>query len=177
MGIKGYSSVEEVEAAYEKLSSKWNSGNEVPSTSDFIKIRYAYELLTNPLWKRNYDIFGIDEHLDVIEKVKAQYAGESFSKVELPLLDDTGSDPEDFTLNVITSNDFQSILQNTEPWLIQLFSFGSKRCAQFSDVWKRIVMYALPTWCRGRIPSSLLPCLGPYHLVSAANSLFTITLS
>lgn len=30
------------------------------------------------------------------------------------------------------------------------------------------VMYALPTWCRGRIPSSLLPCLGPYHLVSAA---------
>ncbi|KAE8124010.1 hypothetical protein FH972_018922 [Carpinus fangiana] len=138
MGIKKYSSVEEVEAAYEKLSSEWNSGNEVPSTSDFIMIRYAYELLKNPLWKRNYDIFGIEEHLDLIEKVKAQYAGESFSKVELPLLDDTASDPEDFTLNVITSNDFQSILLNTEPWLIQLFSFGSKRCAQFSDVWKRI---------------------------------------
>jgi hypothetical protein len=28
-----------------------------------LQIRYAYELLTNPIWKRNYDIFGIDEHL------------------------------------------------------------------------------------------------------------------
>lgn len=25
------------------------------------QIQYAYELLTNPLWKRDYDIFGIDE--------------------------------------------------------------------------------------------------------------------
>lgn len=28
-----------------------------------LQIRYAYELLTNPLWKRDYDIFGIDEQL------------------------------------------------------------------------------------------------------------------
>lgn len=27
-----------------------------------LQIRYAYELLTNPLWKRDYDLFGIDEH-------------------------------------------------------------------------------------------------------------------
>ncbi|KAG6506743.1 hypothetical protein ZIOFF_032072 [Zingiber officinale] len=26
------------------------------------KIRYAFELLTNALWKRDYDLFGIDEH-------------------------------------------------------------------------------------------------------------------
>jgi hypothetical protein len=34
------------------------------------------------------------------------------------------SGPEDFTLNVITSNDFQSILQNTEPSLIQVQSLA-----------------------------------------------------
>lgn len=28
-----------------------------------LQIRYAYELLTNPLWKRDYDLFGIDEQL------------------------------------------------------------------------------------------------------------------
>lgn len=28
-----------------------------------LQIRYAYELLTNPIWKRNYDVFGIDEQL------------------------------------------------------------------------------------------------------------------
>ena len=27
------------------------------------QIRYAYELLTNPLLKRDYEIFGIDEQL------------------------------------------------------------------------------------------------------------------
>ncbi|KAG6535795.1 hypothetical protein ZIOFF_000824 [Zingiber officinale] len=26
------------------------------------EIRYAFELLTNALWKRDYDLFGIDEH-------------------------------------------------------------------------------------------------------------------
>lgn len=26
-----------------------------------LQIRYAYELLTNPIWRRNYDIFGIEE--------------------------------------------------------------------------------------------------------------------
>ncbi|KAG6479307.1 hypothetical protein ZIOFF_062770 [Zingiber officinale] len=27
-----------------------------------LRIRYAFELLTNALWKRDYDLFGIDEH-------------------------------------------------------------------------------------------------------------------
>lgn len=31
--------------------------------SEILQIRYAYELLTNPLWKRDYDLFGIDEQL------------------------------------------------------------------------------------------------------------------
>lgn len=32
-------------------------------SSESFQIRYAYELLTNPLWKRDYDLFGIDEQL------------------------------------------------------------------------------------------------------------------
>ncbi|MCD9640525.1 hypothetical protein HAX54_025879 [Datura stramonium] len=39
LGIRTHSSIEEVNQAYEKLSSKWNSGVEVPSTIDFIKHR------------------------------------------------------------------------------------------------------------------------------------------
>ncbi|KAF3948588.1 hypothetical protein CMV_025433 [Castanea mollissima] len=139
LGIKRYSSIADAKEAYEKISSKWNSGNEVPSTDDFIKIQYAYEFLTNPSWKSNYDIFGIDEHIHVIDRVKGKYAGESFSKIKLPLLDATVSVPEDVSLKVITHKDFESILKDTRPSLIQVFSFGSKRCAQFLAVWKRIV--------------------------------------
>ena len=28
-----------------------------------LQIQYAFEILSNPIWKRDYDIFGIDEHL------------------------------------------------------------------------------------------------------------------
>ncbi|KAG6473920.1 hypothetical protein ZIOFF_067840 [Zingiber officinale] len=35
---------------------------DLPITNKLIKIRYAFELLTNALWKRDYDLFGIDEH-------------------------------------------------------------------------------------------------------------------
>ncbi|KAF2318003.1 hypothetical protein GH714_041330 [Hevea brasiliensis] len=91
LGIERHSSIEEVKDAYEKLSSKWNSGIEVPSAVDFIEIQYAYELLTNSLWKRDYNIFGIDEQLHVLDKFKEQYAGESFSHIGLPLLEATSS--------------------------------------------------------------------------------------
>ncbi|POO01966.1 Terminal organelle assembly protein [Trema orientale] len=85
--IKKSSSMEEVNEAYEKLSSKWNSDAEVLVTHEFIKVRYAYELLTNPSWKKNYDIFGIEEQIDVLEKAKEQFVGRKFSSLELPLLD------------------------------------------------------------------------------------------
>ncbi|RVW58180.1 hypothetical protein CK203_111663 [Vitis vinifera] len=98
----------------------WNSGTEVPETIDFLKIRYAFELLTDPLWKRDYDIFGIDEQIDVFENVKKQFSGVSFSGINLPLLSAASSDPGDHVFNVITSNDFHSVLEKTEPLLIQV---------------------------------------------------------
>ncbi|KAI7985531.1 hypothetical protein LOK49_LG14G00648 [Camellia lanceoleosa] len=52
--------------------------------SDF-QIRYAFELLTNPLWKRNYD--SIDEHIHVLDSIKERYAGTIFSEIALPLLE------------------------------------------------------------------------------------------
>ncbi|KAG5536577.1 hypothetical protein RHGRI_024109 [Rhododendron griersonianum] len=137
LGIKRDSSIEEVAEAYEKLSSKWNAGVEVPPTIDFVKIRYAYELLTNPLWKRNYDLFSINEHIHVIENAKAQHAGASLSEIELPLLEATSFDPGDAP-NIITSGNFFSKFDNAKALLIQVFSVGSNPCAQFASNWERI---------------------------------------
>ncbi|XP_042502470.1 dnaJ homolog subfamily C member 16 [Macadamia integrifolia] len=138
LGIKRYSSAEEVREAYEKLSARWNSGVEIPVTVDFIKIRYAFELLTNPLWKSDYDKFGMDEQLDVIEKVKGKYLGKSFSEVDLPLLDASNSGTGGDSFNVITTEDFKTTIGSNLAWLIQVYSSGSYRCAQFSNDWKRI---------------------------------------
>ncbi|KAF5730165.1 dnaJ subfamily C member 16-like isoform X1 [Tripterygium wilfordii] len=138
LGIERHSSIALVKEAYESFSSKWNSGAEIPSTIDFIKIQYAYELLSNPFLKRDYDTFGIDEQLHVLENIKRQYAGESFSSVELPLLNASPSDPRDLAFNVITMKDFQSLFNNSHSWLLQVYSLGSDRCAQFSTAWKTI---------------------------------------
>ncbi|KAJ0105217.1 hypothetical protein Patl1_18786 [Pistacia atlantica] len=142
LGMKRHSSIEEVKDAYEKLSSKWNSGEEVPSTADFLKVRYAYELLIHPLWKRDYDIYGIDEQLHVLDKVREQHGGDSFSQIDLPLLDAATSDYGDYAFNVITSKDFLSMFKDTKPRLIQVYSDASYRCAQFSNAWKRIGMHS-----------------------------------
>ncbi|XP_043725333.1 dnaJ homolog subfamily C member 16 isoform X3 [Telopea speciosissima] len=138
LGIKRDSSIEEVKEAYEKLSARWNSGVEIPVTVDFIKIRYAFELLTNPLWKSDYDNFGIDEQLDVVEKVKGKYLGKSFSEIDLPLLDTSNSGTGGDIFNVITTEDFKTTIGRNKAWLIQVYSSGSSRCAQFSNDWKRI---------------------------------------
>ncbi|GMI78201.1 hypothetical protein like AT1G18700 [Hibiscus trionum] len=138
LGIKTYSSIEEVKEAYQNLESKWNSGLEVPTTTEFIKIRYAYELLSNPTWKRNYDAFGINEQVHVMEKFSQQYAGEKFYNIELPLLHADASDTGDYAFNVITSKEFQSMFQDSKPWLLQVYSSSSNRSAQFANSWKRI---------------------------------------
>ncbi|RZC80944.1 hypothetical protein C5167_043526 [Papaver somniferum] len=135
LGIKHYSSIEEVSEAYEKFSSRWSSGEEEPAVKDFIKIRYAYELLTDPLWKRDYDAFGVDEHLHTLEEVKAKYAEETFSKVVLPLLN-ASSSVHDF--NVLTTEDFKYAIGSSKGLLVQVYSSGSSRSDKFLYNWKRI---------------------------------------
>jgi hypothetical protein len=58
----------------------------------FIQIRYAYELLTNPILKRDYDLFGLDEHtvnslyIYVYLDMQMKFSSFSFPSVCLPVL-------------------------------------------------------------------------------------------
>ncbi|XP_019199991.1 PREDICTED: dnaJ homolog subfamily C member 16 isoform X2 [Ipomoea nil] len=139
LGIKRYSSIEEVTKAYEKLSSKWNSGVEVASTENFIKVQYAFELLSNQTWKRDYDVFGIDEQFDLIEKVKLQHNGTSISGIRLPLMAPISFDLADNDFGIINSEGIVSMLESDKAFLVQMFSLGSGQCHQFLHKWKRIV--------------------------------------
>ncbi|XP_021761598.1 dnaJ homolog subfamily C member 16-like [Chenopodium quinoa] len=136
LGISRLSSIEEVKEAYDNLASNWKSGAKPPTTNDFIKIRYAYELLTDPLWKRDYDLFSIDEHQHVLENILQLNSNKVYSSVNLPLL--VGStDSHDIDFESITSGDIQSIV-GERPWLMQVYSNGSNLCKQFSSKWKKI---------------------------------------
>ncbi|KAI0495382.1 hypothetical protein KFK09_025532 [Dendrobium nobile] len=130
--------VEEIEEAYNKISSKWFSNLDVPTVPEFLKIRYAFELLTNPLWKRDYDLFAIDEQLPVMNEAIRRYAGKDYSKIDLPLLDATPRDLMNQDFNVLTFEEFKSFVGGSKAVLIQVFSFGSHHCAKFIKSWKRI---------------------------------------
>ncbi|XP_013605922.1 PREDICTED: uncharacterized protein LOC106312809 isoform X2 [Brassica oleracea var. oleracea] len=135
LGVKTYGSVDDVREAYEAIiASKWNSDSGDARPADFIKIQYAYELLTNPVWKRDYDLYGIDESLHIIEELEKQYAVEDFANIKIPLLEAVS-----YGFMAITSQDFASKFQDSKPWLIQLYSSGSNSSAQFSMAWRRIV--------------------------------------
>ncbi|KVH98856.1 DnaJ domain-containing protein [Cynara cardunculus var. scolymus] len=147
LGIKSYGSIEQVNEAYRQLSSKWNTGKGPSSTLDMIKstvgdsvalqIQYAFEVLSNPVWKRDYDIFGLDEHLHVMERIKEKYSSAEFADIHLPLLEPTSFE-SDQAFDVISSENYISKLQNSSTLLVQVFSNGSSRCAQFSSPWKQI---------------------------------------
>lgn len=139
LGIKRLSSIEEVTQAYEQLASRWSSGAEAPESIDVIKARYAFELLSNDIWKRDYDVFGIDEQQHVIEKTKELYAGASYSDIPFPLMEPSSFDRENHVWDVINSENFLYKFETEKPLLLQVFSDGSNRCANFSNHWKRIV--------------------------------------
>ncbi|OAY62782.1 DnaJ subfamily C member 10 [Ananas comosus] len=138
LGVKRYASIEEVTKAYEEISNKWHSRVDLPTTIDFIKIRYAFELLTNPVWKRDYDHLGLDEQLHVFQRVKKQYEKEDFSTIKLPLLSESSFSWDDNGFNILTREKFISAIEKGKPLLIQVCSTGSSRCAQFINSWKRI---------------------------------------
>ncbi|KAL0282004.1 UNVERIFIED_CONTAM: hypothetical protein Sangu_2977500, partial [Sesamum angustifolium] len=116
-----------------------NSSVEVPPAVDFIKVRYAFELLTDQFLKRDYDIFNIDEHFHILEKVEEHYSGKHISEIDLPLIKAASFDPADQDYRFINSQNFLSMLEDDKALLLQIISSGSNRCAQFSTTWKRIV--------------------------------------
>ncbi|CAH9092656.1 unnamed protein product [Cuscuta europaea] len=139
LGIKRFSSTEEVTKAYEKITSQWSSSTDAGSTNDFIKVQYAFELLTNQIWKRDYDIFGIDEQHDVIDKAKVQYNGTSISEIRLPLIEPVSFELADCDYGLVNSDSFVSVHESNKAFLVQMLSFGSGQCQQFLHKWKRIV--------------------------------------
>ncbi|CAA6659731.1 unnamed protein product [Spirodela intermedia] len=102
----------------ERVKKKY-AGLDIPMAANFIKIRYAFELLTNPLLKRDYDIFGVDEQLHIIETVKKQYDGKQFAQVPIPLLNVSFSDSMEKAEGKLTSEDFFSSVGKNETWLTQ----------------------------------------------------------
>ncbi|PKA59455.1 hypothetical protein AXF42_Ash016479 [Apostasia shenzhenica] len=127
----------DLKSAFQTISANASS-HHFHLEGNIYQVRYAFELLTNPIWKRDYDLFALDEHLSVLNDITKQYSGENYSKINLPLLDATSSGGKDLAFNVLTPEEFGSVLGGSKPLLIQVYSNGSYCCASFINNWKRI---------------------------------------
>ncbi|XP_078160635.1 DNAJ heat shock N-terminal domain-containing protein [Carex rostrata] len=134
-----YAPVEQVTKSYEQFLQKWLSDSNRPTAVEFIKIRYAFELLSHPTLKKYYDLFGLDEQQDVFVSIKEQYQNEEdYTKIKLPLLNPSSYDSTIDAFNVLGHEELMSGTDREKPLLVQVYSNWSPRCAQFSDSWKRI---------------------------------------
>ncbi|KAH9294664.1 hypothetical protein KI387_038252, partial [Taxus chinensis] len=113
-------------------------------TENFIEVQHAFEVLSNQLRRRDYDLFDVDELQDIAKIVKKRYVGDKLSRLELPLLKTSEDDITDDDTKVLTTENFGSMLRDEVTWLIQVYSIGSESCRKFSPSWKRIV-----TWLDG----------------------------
>ncbi|XP_057836320.1 uncharacterized protein LOC131046567 isoform X2 [Cryptomeria japonica] len=147
IGVKSNSSSDEIFEAYERLTSEWKSNKDVDIvTENVIEVQHAFEVLSNELRRRDYDLFNVDELQDIAKITKKRYVGEKISRLELPLLKTFEDDLHfmDDDSKVLTSQNFGGMLRDEMTWLIQVYSLGSASCQKFSPSWKRIV-----TWLDG----------------------------
>jgi hypothetical protein len=93
------------------------------------------------LRRRDYDLFDFDELQDVARVAKKQYAGDKFSRLKLPLLKTYEADLLDDDSEVLTTENFRSMLGEEGTWLILVYSLGSGNSQQFAHSWKRIVAW------------------------------------
>jgi hypothetical protein len=142
IGVKQNSTSEEIIEAYQRLTLQWHSNKDTEIvTENVIEIQHAFELLSNQLRRRDYDLFDFDELQDVARVAKKQYAGDKFSRLKLPLLKTYEADLLDDDSEVLTAENFRSMLGEEGTWLILVYSLGSGNSQQFAHSWKRIVAW------------------------------------
>lgn len=140
IGVKQNSTSEEIIEAYQRLTLQWHSYKDTEIiTENVIEIQHAFEVLSNQFRRRDYDLFNVDELQDVAKAAKKQYAGDKFSRLKLPLLKMPETDLIDDNSEVLTAENFRSMLGEEGTWLILVYSLGSGNSQQFAHSWKRIV--------------------------------------
>ncbi|XP_031554405.1 dnaJ homolog subfamily C member 16-like isoform X2 [Actinia tenebrosa] len=138
LGVSRFSSQQQIKKAYKKLARNWHPDkNDNPEAQEkFIKINEAYEILSNPEKRKEYDDYG---HFGP--------NAQQYTRRE-PFFDTHGGfsfffndGPSSHTRNDFISNQvYQShILPNSyqKPYVIEIISNWCLPCMQIEDTWDR----------------------------------------
>lgn len=139
LGLKPESTTEDIEYAHRKLTTSRNSesGENGGIISDNLQIQHAYEILSHPFRRRDYDHFHQDELQDKVSNLQKQLDA-SLKFQQLPLWEPFKYEPLNLGIHSLTTENFGVILEGTEAWLIQIYSVASRNCWKHEKDWPLI---------------------------------------
>lgn len=145
--VKRTATMQEIKRAYKHLAREWHPDkNQDPGAeSKFIEINEAYELLSDPERRREYDLHGITENIPSLRQ-KHDYSQfrrfDSFFSGDSFQFSFNFNEGSIFHRLSITHKAFETtILPNSvrQPCLILFYSDWCLPCMQLEPVWKRIM--------------------------------------
>ncbi|KAH7292793.1 hypothetical protein KP509_29G086000 [Ceratopteris richardii] len=133
-------SAEEIDYAYHKklaaIKSSRNNGK-VAHFSNYLQVQHAFEILSDPLRRRDYDNFEQDELQDHVRDLQKQ--GEALDFQIHTLWEPFKYYPDLSGLDVHFSADNLNFLQDrNETLLIQIYSIASRNCWKHETDWKHL---------------------------------------
>ncbi|XP_063228337.1 dnaJ homolog subfamily C member 16 isoform X2 [Bacillus rossius redtenbacheri] len=150
LGVRKSATVQEIRKAYKQLAKEWHpdKNNDPKAENKFVEITQAYELLTDPERRKNYDNFGITEN-EALHRNKKDYS--QYRKYD-PLDDLFGPNFGSFKFHYqdhditlfhklsITTRGYESKLvprSRRVPHLVLFYSDWCFPCLQVEPVWRR----------------------------------------
>eukprot|EP00249_Psilotum_nudum_P021768 c28236_g1_i1 orf=101-2203(+) len=138
LGVKHDASVEEITNVYRHLTLSWDLQMQricgIPQR--MIEIQHAYAVLSNPLRRRDYDHFGVDELQEVIGGMlkNCDDAGSDFQL----LLESFHYEPFKSKIHSMTLQNFRQSFEGKEAFLLQIYSLASINSQKFAQAWEEI---------------------------------------
>jgi hypothetical protein len=113
-----------IEVAYQQARKSLLSvkTKEQDAALKLIEIEHAYEVLSNDLRRRDYDLFQIDELQSRIAEAKKQYANSPVESIPFPLWEPppAGKPVESTTVELTKYNFAKLVLDSNDTWLVQV---------------------------------------------------------
>jgi Rieske Fe-S protein len=130
-----------IEVAYQQARKSLLSvkTKEQGAALKLIEIEHAYEVLSNDLRRRDYDLFQIDELQSRIAEAKKQYANSPVESIPFPLWEPppAGKPVESTTVELTKYNFAKLVLDSNDTWLVQAYSNASPNSHKFVHIWNR----------------------------------------
>ncbi|CAI2343693.1 unnamed protein product [Caenorhabditis sp. 36 PRJEB53466] len=139
LGVSRRASVKEIKSAYKGLAKKWHPDRSTDDASStrFMEIAEAYEVLSDPVKKERYDRFGtfddVKQFDETAERARSFYGFGGFGGFDESVFDyKHRMSHQQYQFKIIE-------LSNTKPFIVFVYTNYCQMCYRLQPLWKKAV--------------------------------------